>query len=230
MQRRREAETTGMKSEADRRIAVLVVDDHRMFAQAVGKVLEEEDDIRVVGIAGSVAEAVESARRCRPDVVLMDFELPDGDGATATKQIKDDRPETCLVMLTSFNSETVLVSSVEAGCSGFISKHRAMEEVVEGVRAAYRGEAMISPVMLARLLPRLRRTYRGVGTDLTAREVEVLRMLAEGLPNPEIAEKLAISLHTVRNHVQNILTKMQAHSKLEAVSIAVREGIIRYPG
>lgn len=210
-------------------IRVLVVDDHRMFAQAMAKVLGEEPDIEVVGTAGSAAEACDIARLHQPDVVLMDFELSDSDGATATRSIRRERPETAVVMLTSFANETVLVAAVEAGCSGFVTKHRAMEEVAVAVRTAYEGEALISPSMLARLLPRLHRNYRGVGADLTPREIEILGHLVDGLTNAEIAQRLVIALHTVRNHVQNILTKLHAHSKLEAVSRAVREGIVRYP-
>lgn len=214
--------------EADETIKVLVVDDHQMFAQGIVKALEGEPGFEVVGIAGSVEEARSAARMRRPDVVLMDFELPDGDGAKATELIKTDRPETRVVMLTSYTDESVLVAAIEAGCSGYVTKHKAVEEVVAAVRAAFAGEALISPSMLARLLPKLRRSYRGLGSDLTPRELEVLRFLAEGLSNQTIAERLVISLHTVRNHVQNILTKLQAHSKLEAVAIAAREGIIRH--
>lgn len=210
-------------------IRVLIVDDHQMFAQGLLRALEREDGIEVVGMSGTVEDATAAARMKRPDVVLMDYELPDGDGAAATERIKQDVPGARVVMVTSHGDEAVLVSAIEAGCSGFVTKHKAIEEVVAAVRAAAAGEALISPSMLARLLPKLRRSYRGTGSDLTAREVEILALLAEGLSNQTIAERLVISLHTVRNHVQNVLTKLQAHSKLEAVSIAVREGIIRYP-
>lgn len=210
-------------------VRVMVVDDHQMFAQGLMKVLGEEPDIEVVGTASGVEEARRLARLHHPDVILMDFDLPDGDGAKATELIRGERPETKVVMLTSFTDEAVLVAAIEAGCSGYVTKHKAVEEVARAVRAADAGEALISPSMLARLLPKLRRSYRGLGSDLTPREIELLRLLAEGLPNRAIAERLLISLHTVRNHVQNILTKLQAHSKLEAVAVAVREGVIRFP-
>jgi DNA-binding NarL/FixJ family response regulator len=132
-------------------------------------------------------------------------------------------------MLTGFAEDDVLVAAIEAGCSGYVTKHNAVDEVVSAVRAAAAGEALISPSMLARLLPKLRRGYQGLGSDITPRELEVLRMLAEGLSNRAIADKMSISLHTVRNYVQSLLTKLQAHSKLEAVAAAVKEGIIRYP-
>ena len=210
-------------------IKVLVVDDHQMFTEGLVKVLGEAADIAVVATASSVAGAYEAAKLHLPDVVLMDFELSDGDGAKATQLIKEDLPTTKVVMLTSFTDESVLVAAIEAGCSGFVTKHKAVDEVVAAVRAAFEGEALISPSMLARLLPKLRRSSRGLGSDLTPRELEVLKLLAEGMSNSAIAEKLVISLHTVRNHVQSIIMKLQAHSKLEAVTIAVRESIIAYP-
>jgi DNA-binding NarL/FixJ family response regulator len=158
----------------------------------------------------------------------MDYELPDGDGASATERIKAETPEAQIVMVTSFDDEGILVRAIEAGASGFITKHKAIQEVAAAVRAAHAGEALISPSMLARLLPKLRQNPRGVGADLTAREVEVLKLLAAGVSNQQIAEELVLSLHTVRNHVQNVITKLGAHSKLEAVATAVREGLIRH--
>ena len=207
-------------------IKVLIVDDHKVFAEALMKVIEDAPDIDVIGTANSVEEAVAGARVGRPDVILMDFDLPDGNGAEATTQIKRDLPETRVVMLTSFTDEKVLVAAIEAGCSGYVTKHKATEEVLAAVRAAHAGEALISPSMLARVLPRLHRSYRGLGSDLTPREREILTLLADGVATQAIAEALVISPHTVRNHTQSILIKLQAHSKLEAVATAVREGII----
>lgn len=207
-------------------ITVLIVDDHKVFAEALMKVMEDAPYIDVIGTANSVEAAVASARLGKPEVILMDFDLPDGNGAEATAQIKRDLPETKVVMLTSFTDEKVLVAAIEAGCSGYVTKHKATEEVLAAVRAAHAGEALISPSMLARVLPRLHRSYRGLGSDLTPREREILTLLADGVATGAIAEALVISPHTVRNHTQSILIKLQAHSKLEAVATAVREGII----
>jgi len=209
-------------------IRVVVIDDHEMFAQGLQAILSVDPGIEVVATAGTVEAGCAAARMHVPDVVLMDFELPDGDGATATERIKAELPQIQIVMVTSFDDETVLVRAIEAGCSGFITKHKAVQEVSSAVRAAHAGEALISPSMLARLLPRLRQNPRGLGADLTPREVEVLKLLSEGVSNQQIAEKLVLSMHTVRNHVQNVITKLGAHSKLEAVATAVREGIIRH--
>lgn len=214
--------------EAAARIRVLIVDDHEMFAQSLRAALAGERDLEVVGIAGTVQDARSKAAATAPDVVLLDYGLPDGDGATAAQLIKDARPETKTVMLTSFTDDAVLIAAIEAGCSGYVLKHKGVQELVDAVRSAHAGEALISPAMLARLLPKLQRNHRGVGAELTPREIEVLRLLADGLSNQAISQRLTISLHTVRNHVQNIITKLQVHSKLEAVAAAVREGIIRF--
>lgn len=205
-----------------------MVDDHEMFAQGLTAVLGADPSIEVVATAGTVEAGMAAIRLHTPDVVLMDYELPDGDGASATERIKVEAPEAQIVMVTSFDDEGILVRAIEAGASGFITKHKAIQEVAAAVRAAHAGEALISPSMLARLLPKLRQNPRGVGADLTAREVEVLKLLAAGVSNQQIAEELVLSLHTVRNHVQNVITKLGAHSKLEAVATAVREGLIRH--
>jgi DNA-binding NarL/FixJ family response regulator len=213
---------------SSQRIRVVVVDDHEMFAQGLTAVLGADPSIEVVATAGTVEAGLAAARLHAPDVVLMDYELPDGDGASATERIKADVPNAQVVMVTSFDDEGILVRAIEAGASGFITKHKAIQEVAAAVRAAHAGEALISPSMLARLLPKLRQNPRGLGSDLTAREVEVLKLLAAGVSNQQIAEELVLSLHTVRNHVQNVITKLGAHSKLEAVATAVREGLIRH--
>ena len=205
----------------------MVCDDHQVVAQGLAALLAAEPDIDVVGVAGSVTEVVEQAESLRPDVVLMDYELPDGDGVAATRALKKSRPETKVVLLTAYSNEAVLVAAVEAGCSGFITKRDGSQVVAEGVRLAASGEALVSAALLRQVLPRLTRTDRRRSTDLTPREIEVLELLAEGLPTPTIAERLYVSYNTVRNHVQSILMKLGVHSRLEAVSTAVREGIIR---
>ncbi|MCA1830059.1 MAG: response regulator [Actinomycetota bacterium] len=217
------------QTEQQEQIRVLIVDDHMMVAQGLAKVLSDQPDITVVGTASRVEDAVASARLHQPDVVMMDYELPDGNGVQATERIRADRPETRVVMVTSYTDEHVLIAAIEAGASGYVTKHKVIDEVVNAVRAAHAGEALISPTMLARLLPKLRPSERTVGSDLTAREIEVLKLLAEGLSNQAISDKLVISLHTVRHHVQNIITKLGAHSKLEAVATAARAGVISYP-
>ncbi|HYR63855.1 MAG TPA: response regulator transcription factor [Actinomycetota bacterium] len=209
-----------------REIRVMVVDDHQLLAESLLMVLDEEPDMTVVATAASVAEARLNARRHTPDVVLMDYRLPDGLGTDAARFIREENPIVRVVMLTGFPDDAILVAAIEAGCSGYITKDSAVSEAISAVRAAYAGEALISPSMLARLLPKLRRDYRGVGSTLTDREREVLSLLAGGSQNSTVADQLFLSVNTVRKHVQSILSKLGAHSKLEAVAVAVREGII----
>lgn len=209
-------------------IKVLVVDDHRVLAQGLVEMLRLEGDIQVVGTAATAGEAIDAAREHAPDVVLMDYALPDLTGTDAARRIKDERPATKIVILTAVTDEAILVEAIEAGCSGYITKDKPVDEAISAVRAAHAGEVLISPSMLARLLPKLSRAPSPARADLTPRELEVLSMLAEGLSNHAIAEKLVLSLHTVRNHIQNILAKLDSHSKLEAVARAVREGIIKF--
>jgi DNA-binding NarL/FixJ family response regulator len=206
-------------------IRVLVVDDHEMVAESMRRLLEDEDDIVVTGIARSAAEAKAAAWAVPPDVVLMDFGLPDEDGITAAAAIRSRLPQTRVLIWTGGN-EDVAVAALEAGCDGYFEKSEPSEKLVTAIRAVHRGETAISSDELARLLSRLRPSHRDVGDDLTARELDVLRLLAEGTGNKEIAQQLSISLNTVRNHVQSILTKLGAHSKLEAVMIAARAGIV----
>ena len=208
-------------------IRVVICDDHKVVADGLAAILAMEPGIEIVDVTNSMAEAVAAAREQRPDVVLMDYGLPDGNGAEATRAVKDVRPEAKVVMLTSFADEQTLVAAIEAGCSGFVPKHKGTAELSVAIRLAADGEAVISPDMLALLLPRLARSDRGLGHDLTPREREVLQLLSDGESKDQIGERLFLSPNTVRNHIQGVLSKLGAHSRLEAVAIAAREGLIR---
>jgi DNA-binding NarL/FixJ family response regulator len=209
-------------------IGVLIVDDHLMFAQSLARLLRDEEDIDVVGIASNGTNALELTRRLQPTVVLVDYQMPEQNGVTVTAEIKRNHPSIRVVMLTGWTEDRVLLSAIDAGCSGFLTKDLAATEVASAVRAAALGEAFVSTAMLARLLPKLKRTYRSVGDALTDREREVLTHLARGRTNKAIASEMNLSVNTIRNYVQSVLTKLDAHSKLEAVSTAVRENIIDY--
>jgi DNA-binding NarL/FixJ family response regulator len=209
-------------------VRVLLVDDHAMVAESLRRLLDSRPDVDVVGVAGTARDGVDAATRLRPDVVLMDYELPDGDGVTAAAEIKQSSPATRVVMFTgSGDDEALALRALEAGCSGFVGKARGVDELLAAVRAAHAGEALIAPSMLARLLPRLERRYEAVGRTLSRRELDVLSAMTLGATDKEIADRLVISHNTARKHVQNILRKLGAHSKLEAVVIAVREGVVR---
>ena len=207
-------------------IRVLIVDDHEVLASSLAKTLDTEPDLLSVGVAGSLKQAAELIRTTAPDVLLLDHRLPDGDGVAAIGRLRELRPSMAVIILTASPSEHLMVAAVEAGVSGFLSKTRSLAEVTSAVRAAAVGEAVISPEMLARLLPRLGGTGRVGAATLTEREREILGLIAQGLSNAAIAERLVVSVNTVRNHVANLLAKLGARSKLEALSIAIREGLL----
>jgi DNA-binding NarL/FixJ family response regulator len=207
-------------------IRVLVVDDHEMLATALARVLDEEPDMVSAGVAPTLASARSLIPTTTPDVVLLDHRLPDGDGVAALAELRALRPSARFVVLTASTADSVLVAAIEGGAAGFVSKTRGLDEVTSAVRSAAQGEVVISPEMLARLLPRLHRGGAGNSQELTEREREVLGLLAEGLSNAAMAQRLTVSVFTVRNHLANLSAKLGAHSKLEVLSIAIREGLV----
>jgi DNA-binding NarL/FixJ family response regulator len=207
-------------------VRVLVVDDHQMFAASLAHALESEPDLRIVGLAASLAEAQRLMASSAPDVVLLDHRLPDGDGVAGMTDLHRIRPSAKIVVLTATTSDRVLVAAMEAGAAGFIAKTQRLDDVIDGVRSAAQGESVVSAKLLTRLLPRLNRQGGGGGAELTDREREILDLLAKGLSNADIAQELTISVHTVRNHVANLSAKLGAHSKLEVLAIAVRRGLV----
>jgi DNA-binding NarL/FixJ family response regulator len=209
-----------------RTIRILVVDDHQMFATSLAHALRAEPDLLVVGQAATLQQARALVVSEAPDVVLLDHRLPDGEGVSALASLQALRPSAQVVVLTATASERVLVAAMEAGASGFLTKTQQLDDVIAGVRAAAQGESVVSPALLTKLLPQLqRRTASGSGT-LTDRERDILDLLAAGLTNADIGSRLSLSVHTVRNHVANLSAKLGAHSKLEAVVIAVRDGLV----
>ncbi|MFW3170251.1 response regulator [Geodermatophilus sp. CPCC 206100] len=207
-------------------VRVVLVDDHQMFATSLAQALEAEPDLLVVGLATTIREARDLVASATPDVVLLDHRLPDGDGVGAIADLHRIRPSAQIVMLTATASDRVLVAAMEAGAAGFIAKTQRLDDVIAGVRAAADGESLVSAKLLSRLLPRLQKRTGTPGAELTEREREILDLLATGLSNADIARRLTISVHTVRNHMANLSAKLGAHSKLEVLSIAVREGLV----
>ncbi len=197
-----------------------------MFAESLSHVLGLAPDLDVVGVARDAATAMELITELRPHVALVDYWLPDQDGVALTAAIKDAHPDVQVVMLTAMRQERVLIEAIDAGVSGFITKDRAVEDVAEAVRMAAAGEALISPDVLTRLLSKLRPAQSELIVDLTKRERELLQRVAQGGTNKAIAHELHLSVNTIRNYVQALLTKLGAHSKLEAVAIATRAGLI----
>lgn len=213
---------------SEQQITVAVVDDHSMVAEGLSLIISAQSDMSFVGIASTVAEALLLVEKERPQVVLMDYHLPDGDGVDAARQILGRWPETNVVMLTGGGAKDLLARSIEVGCVGLLAKDRPGKDIIAAVRSASRGEPVLRTDELVSLLGRVRNTPKQPEQWLSTRELEVLQLLAEGRSTEKIARDLFISVHTVRNHVRNILFKLDAHSKLEAVAMALRDGIVTH--
>ncbi len=211
---------------AGRAIRVLVVDDHAVLASSLAVVLDAEPDITVVATAGTLSQARRALQAECPDVVLLDHRLPDGDGVAAIRELRAVCPAMQVVVLTASNGDHVLLEAVDAGAAGFLSKTSGIDKLLAAVRAAAVGESVIAPELLVRLLGRVQHDGESRRTPLTERERDVLALVAEGLSNAAIADRLAVSVHTVRNHIASLSGKLGAHSKLEALSIAVRQGLV----
>lgn len=203
---------------------VLIVDDHRVLAELLTSALSTSEGVTVVGSVGTAADGVRSAKSLRPDVVILDYDLPDADGVSVIAAMKDACPSARILMLTSYTDPVVLSEAMGAGCSGFITKRNGASEILTAVLAVASGETPVSPDMVRSLVGR---DPVGLGSDLTDREIEVLRIASKGRSNKEIAAELFLSVNTVRNHMQHVLNKLGAHSKLEATAIAARIGILR---
>ncbi len=214
------------------RIRVLVADDHVLYRRGLEMVLGAEDDIEIVGEAGDGTEAVARAVDLLPDVVLMDVRMPRRSGIEACSDIKSAVPSAKIVMLTISDEESDLFEAVRAGANGYLLKDVPGEDIAEGIRAVVGGQSLISPSMAGALLAEFTELSKRSAEPrvpvprLTERELEVLRLVARGMANKDIATSLFISENTVKNHVRNILEKLQLHSRMEAVVYAVREKIL----
>jgi two-component system, NarL family, nitrate/nitrite response regulator NarL len=216
-----------------KRIRVLFVEDHQLLADALSAMLAREPDMEVVGTAGTVADAKLMSRE-RLDVVLMDYRLPDGTGAEATRAIKARWPAARVVMVTALTDDETVLESIQAGADGYLTKDRAAQEVVAAVRAAHAGETLLPRSVIVEIARRVaaareRGDERRIIEPLTPRELEILRALTEGMSTPEICEKLFIAPNTLRTHVQNIMGKLRVHSKLEAVAFALKYRLVDPP-
>jgi len=213
-------------------IRLLLVDDHAVVRSGLRMLLESEADIEIVGEAGTAREALDAVTNLTPDVVLMDIGLPDLSGIDAAREIKRLRPETAIVALTIHEDEEYFFKMLEAGASGYVPKRAAPEELLTAIHAAAEGEVYLYP-SLAKLLVKdyLSQDQQSKGGStldgLTSREQEVLAYLADGANSPQIAEALEISPKTVARHRENIMRKLNLHSRTELVKYAIRKGIIR---
>jgi DNA-binding NarL/FixJ family response regulator len=216
-------------------IRTLIVDDHALFRRGLEIVLVTEPDIEVVGQAGDGAEAIDKASEFVPDVVLMDVKMPRSSGIAACRAIKAAVPSAKIIILTMSDEEEDLFEAIRAGASGYLLKDISLDEVAEAVRSVHGGQSLISPAMAGKLLHEFATLAKRDAEEvpqqvpapkLTDREMQVLRLVARGMNNRDIAKELFISDNTVKNHVRNILEKLQIHSRMEAVMVAVREKLI----
>lgn len=216
-------------------ISVVIADDQAMVRKGLRLLLEEAGGIEVIGEAGDGADAVREVRRCRPDVALMDIRMPGFDGIEATRQLVAGGASTRIVVLTTFDLDAYVYEALRAGASGFLVKDAPAEQLIEAVRLAFDGEALLSPSVtrrvieeFARLPPRPTEPPESVSA-LTAREVEVLRLLAIGASNAEIAADLVVSETTAKTHVGHVLMKLDLRDRVQAVVFAYESGMVQ-PG
>lgn len=210
-------------------VTVLLADDHQLVREGVRAFLETQDDIEIVGEAATGEEAVSLTQALVPDVVLMDLSMPGMGGVEATKRVREVSPHTQVVALTSFHDDTYVFPAIKAGALSYLLKDAGPAEIADAVRAAARGEAKLHPRIAGRLLQQVRGAEPGAinpYTDLTAREQEVLRLIAQGMSNAEIAAALSISEKTVKAHVSNVLGKLYLVDRTQAAIFAWREGFV----
>jgi DNA-binding NarL/FixJ family response regulator len=216
-------------------IRVLVVDDQELFRRGLTMLLAIEPGIEVIGEAGDGVEGTTLATTAAPDVILLDIRMPKRSGIEACLAIKEAVPSAKIIMLTVSDEEADLYEAVKSGAAGYLLKDSSIEEVAQAVRVVADGQSLISPSMAVKLIDEFKQMSRPErehvpgGLRLTERELEVLRLVAKGMNNREIARQLYISENTVKNHVRNILEKLQLHSRMEAVMYAVREKLLDLP-
>ncbi len=216
-----------------RPLRVLVVDDHEVVRQGLASVLDRREAFQVVAEAGSVAEALEMARRFEPDIVIMDVRLPDGSGIEACREIRAELPATKVVILTSYPDEEAVLSAIVAGASGYLLKQIRARDLVAGLEAVGRGESLLDPAGTEKVLERIRRIATGTATDelaaLTQQERKILMLVAEGQTNKEIAAEVFLSDKTVKNYVSSILSKLNLERRAQAAAFVARHRIGRSP-
>jgi DNA-binding NarL/FixJ family response regulator len=219
------------KGDASEPVDVLIVDDHQLFRTALSELLANEG-LKIVGAAADGASALDFVEKCAPDVVLMDLEMPGMSGVEATRRIAEIAPRTRVIVLTIDAEEQSVVDAIAAGACGYLLKGTSLPSLVAGIKAAVAGESLISGVVAAKLFERLRaddlRTTAEqlLFEDLSGRELEILKLLASGKRNAEIAKELFISPHTVRNHVSNLLAKLHISNRFEATAYAIRNRMV----
>ena len=206
-------------------IRVLVVDDHPIVRQGLVSVLSDEDDLEVVGEAGSGREAVGQVARLRPDVVLLDLEMPDVDGVEAIPQLLFAKPDVGVLVFTAYDTDERVLGAIRAGARGYLLKGASAEEIARGIRAIHAGGSYLEPRVASRVMAAVSSPRRG-SSSLSDREREVLKLVADGLPTKQIALTLSISERTVKFHVNSIFHKLGADNRAQAVALAAQRGLL----
>jgi two-component system, NarL family, response regulator DevR len=216
----------GTESSVTRPLSLLIVDDHEVVRQGLVALLGRRPGFQVVAEAGTVADAVEAARRFQPDLVVMDVRLPDGSGIEACREIRAERPETRVLILTSYPDEDAVLSAIVAGASGYLLKQVRARDLVAALEAVGRGESLLDPAVTGRVLERVRRIATADQPDelaqLTAQEQKILLLVAEGKTNKEIAAEVFLSDKTVKNYVSSILAKLNLERRAQAAAYMAR--------
>ena len=215
----------------DKKIRVLIVDDHAIVREGLRGLIEVEPDMELVGEASSGAEGVEKALALRPDVILMDLLMPGKDGVTAIKEIKSQWDEARVMVLTSFLEDDQVFPAIESGALGYILKDTQPDELLDAIRGVYQGETMLHSSIAKMIMKRIQESSEGnkkpEETELTERELDVLRLIAHGDGDRDIAEKLVVSERTVHFHVGNILSKLHLANRTQAALYAIRKGLAK---
>jgi len=210
-------------------IKVLITDDHPVVREGLSAMLNKEPDIRVVGEAENGTEAIDKAKELQPDVVLMDLRMPEVDGVEAMRQIRAANPGIKFIVLTTYDNDEYIFKGIEAGARAYLLKDAPREELFKAIRAVYKGESLIEPAVAGKVLDRFAELSRQAQAPerLSERELEVLKLMAKGAANKEIAAGLCISESTVKTHIQTIFQKLGVGDRTEAVTEAIKKGIIR---
>jgi len=210
-------------------IKILIADDHPVVREGLIAMLSREVDFKVVGEAKDGAEAVNKAKELSPDVVLMDLRMPEMDGVEAMRQIRSAMPDIKFIILTTYSDDDYIFSGIEAGARAYLLKDAPREDLFKAIRSVYRGESLIQPVVASKLLDRFSQLSRRApsGEELSERELEVLCLMAKGAANKEISAELNIAQSTVKTHITNIFQKLGVNDRTEAVTQALKKGIIR---
>lgn len=212
------------------KISVLIADDHTLFRKGVHKMLEAEEDMKVVGEAATGREALDQARALMPDIILMDIKMPELDGIEATRTIHREMPHTGIIFVTMFEDDEFVFQGLQAGGRGYILKDADPETMLRAIRAVANGESLLGPTIAQKALRQfaaLPGKQTPLVDDLTPREQEVLKLIAEGRSNKEIAAALCLSEKTVKNHINNIFAKLHVYDRTQALLYAIRKGLVK---